>query len=141
MMRILIVDDRPDQRLLLMSALSLAGHEALKADSVMDALDLLNIDRRFDVIISDLRMPKMNGVQFLEAVKVRYPRIPVIIVSACSKSDRGYELLEKGAFAYLEKPFHVPELLRVIEEATSLAHQVEYPFPELRGLEELVFAV
>jgi DNA-binding NtrC family response regulator len=123
-----------------MSALSVAGYEAVKADSVTEALDLLKFDYRFDVILSDLRMPKMNGLQFLEELKARHPMIPVIIISACKKADREDEILQKGAFAYLEKPFHIPDLIRLIEDATSLAHQIKYPFPELRGLEELVFA-
>jgi CheY-like chemotaxis protein len=139
-MRVLIVDDNVSHRLMLTTATSMAGYATTQAGSATEALDILKKDAHFDVILTDLRLPSISGLQLLDEIKAHYPYIPVIVISAYSRYEREKQVLEKGAFGYLPKPFHIPELTKMMGEATSLANRIQQPIPELSGLEKLAAA-
>jgi DNA-binding NtrC family response regulator len=130
MARVLIVDDNASQRLLLFSVLGMMGCETSKADDAFEALDILRNDSNFDVILTDIRLPKMNGLQLLDELKAHHPHIPVIVISAYNKSEREPETLRKGAFGYLQKPFHICELTEMVQQAMQLTDLMGYPLPE-----------
>ncbi len=89
------------------------------AESVIQALER-NVP---DVIISDIRMPGMDGLSLLHHIQENYPELPVIIMTAHSDLDAAVSAYQKGAFEYLPKPFDIDETLTLVERA--LAHSQE----------------
>ena len=111
--RILLVDDDPDQLEGLSFVLSKVGYRVTVADSVHDAISLLQRDA-FHVLVSDLRMPEMNGFEFLKAVRAlegpqSYREMPIIMLTGAN-GDLELAALEQGADMFCEK-FRAPLLL------------------------------
>ena len=108
--RVLIVDDIEDMRLALSDALTLRGYHCVAADHGESALRCLDSDR-FHLVISDYRMPIMDGIQFLEALKKRStPSPPVILLTASKSEELRRRALELGAYAVILKSFATQEL-------------------------------
>jgi DNA-binding NtrC family response regulator len=118
MASILIVDDDPRISVLLKQLFKTKGYEAVSADSGRYALDLLK-QNDFDLIITDLRMQHMNGMELLREVKALKPFIPVILVTAYASNETTIESVALGVFDYLSKPFKVDELLAAVERALA----------------------
>jgi DNA-binding NtrC family response regulator len=118
MAKILIVDDDPRIQTLLQQLLRTKGHEGVTAESGHDALDKLKTTP-FDLVITDLRMPKMNGMELLGHVKALCPTMPVIMVTAYASEDTTVEAVRRGVFDYLAKPFKIDELMAAIGRSLS----------------------
>lgn len=117
---ILVVDDDDVIRETLDELLS-AEHSVQTADTAEKALAKLEA-QRFDVVLTDISMPGLNGMELLEHVVEKYPGTPVIIISGHSDQDHAHGLISRGAFDYLLKPFR----LEVVEESVRRAiHQKE----------------
>ncbi|MCH8207482.1 MAG: sigma-54-dependent Fis family transcriptional regulator [Nitrospinae bacterium] len=101
---ILIVDDEEEMRAALSAALEREGYKTTAVDTGTAALEILN-DREFDVVLSDVKMPKMTGPELLREVKKRKPHIEVIMMTAYGTIDNAVESMKAGAFDYLLKPF------------------------------------
>jgi two-component system NtrC family response regulator len=115
---ILVVDDDTPFLMSLHIALSKDGYTVAGASDPRAAIDCItNGKHRFDVIVTDLHMPGINGVHFLRLVKQSFPDVPVILVTAFGELDSYAEALGHGAFAYLNKPFDKQGLVRLIEQA------------------------
>jgi DNA-binding NtrC family response regulator len=117
--RILIVEDdeiflRPLQR-----SLEVAGYDVLTRPSGEDALDLLKNDD-VDAVLTDKRLPGMNGVELVRRVKIEHPDLAVVVMTAYGTIDSAVESVRLGAADYLVKPFEVAELLIVIRQAIEL---------------------
>ena len=117
--RILIVEDddiflRPLQR-----SLEVAGYEVLTRPSGEDALDLLKNDD-VDAVLTDKRLPGMDGVELVRRLKAEHPEATVVIMTAYGTIDSAVESVRLGAADYLVKPFEVAELLIVIRQAIEL---------------------
>lgn len=111
--RILVVDDEPGMRDMLVDTLTLAGHSAASATDGFDALKLIRAEK-FDLIISDVNMPKMNGFELLENLREHYDQTPVILLTARADRNDVTTGLKFGADDYVTKPFGLEELtLRV----------------------------
>ena len=108
--KILVVDDEPGMRDMLVDALTLAGHQARAAIDGFDALKTIRAER-FDLIISDVNMPRMNGFDLLQDLREHGDNTPVILLTA--RADRGDVTtgLKYGADDYVTKPFNSRELL------------------------------
>ena len=118
--KILIIDDEKNYLLLLDTLLSEEGFEvATLADPEM-ALSYID-EKQVDLVLTDLKMPKINGKQILEHVRKHYPHIPVIIMTAFGSIDGAVEALRCGAFDYLTKPFSNEELLMVVKRAANFS--------------------
>ena len=101
--RILLVDDQPELRRLFRRNLSKAGHEVVDAWNGRAAIELAH-QHSFDVVISDVRMPDMSGLDLLKALYEHDPDLPVVLVSGSSDEATAQQAVDYGAFAYLVKP-------------------------------------
>jgi two-component system response regulator PilR (NtrC family) len=138
MASVLIVDDERSMRDFLKILLEKEGHEVTTADSGARALDTLT-RQSVDVIVSDIRMPGMTGIDLLETVKEHSPELPVILITAFASPDDAVLAMKNGAFDYISKPFNVDEIKSVIESATnkiihtSKTQELSTTFPEIIG--------
>jgi CheY-like chemotaxis protein len=112
MSRILVLDDNPDIIALLKAILEQWGFEVLWGRNGEEGLDLLTSSQQPDAIISNMRMPQMDGMAFLETVRVHseWDSIPFVMMSALNSEEYTRTAAEHGANAYLAKPFRVAEL-------------------------------
>ncbi|HEX4513825.1 MAG TPA: response regulator, partial [Polyangiaceae bacterium] len=102
--RVLVVDDEPALRKSLARILTSRGCEVLTADDGQAAVETLE-QVRPDVILSDLLMPRMTGLQLLEQVKKRWPEIEVVLMTAYADVDTAVAAVKGGAYDFLTKPF------------------------------------
>ena len=117
--RILIVDDEDNVRRMLTTAFSLQGHETHCASNGEEALQRF-ADAPPDVVLMDIRMPEMNGIDALKVMRTQQPRIPVILMTAYAEVETAVEALRSGAFDYVIKPFDLDELNLLIQRALQL---------------------
>ena len=113
---ILVVDDEEMMRNLLEKILSREGYQIATAENGQAALDLLS-GRRFDIVISDMKMPRMNGFELLKAIKKDHPRTGVIIMTAYGDTYTVKDALLLGADEYITKPFKSYEISLIVERA------------------------
>jgi DNA-binding NtrC family response regulator len=118
--RILIVDDDPGQRSLLDSFLRGQGFETVLADSGERALELLPAGK-FSMMISDVRMPGLSGLETLRRARPQFPSLPVLLVTAYADIREAVGAMRDGALNYLAKPIDLDELLATVRQTTGLA--------------------
>jgi two-component system response regulator HydG len=117
---ILVIDDQESARRFLGRYLEDFGYRVRLADSVATALDQLR-EAPVDVVITDLRMPGIDGIQGLRQIKALEPQLPVILLTAYATVETAVRAMQLGAFDYLRKPFEAEEMQIVV--ARALAHQ------------------
>jgi DNA-binding NtrC family response regulator len=123
MPRILVVDDDPGQRSLLDSFLRGQGFAITLADSGERALELLPAGK-FDMMISDVRMPGLTGLETLRRVRQSFPSLPVLLVTAYADIREAVVAMRDGALNYLAKPIDLDELLAAVRQATGVTPPV-----------------
>lgn len=111
---ILIIDDEPLMRISISDALRDEGYETVDTDSGRAGLDLLR-ERSFDVIITDLRLPEVDGLHILKACKQFSPKSKVILITAYGSVETAVEAMKQGAYDYITKPFSMDELLLMVK--------------------------
>lgn len=116
--RLLIVDDDPGQRSLLDSFLRSQGFETVVADSGEHALALLPT-QKFSLMISDVRMPGLSGLETLQRARKDFPALPVLLVTAYTDIREAVAAMRDGAVNYLAKPIDLDELLANVRLATG----------------------
>ena len=116
MEKILVVDDEQSLREVLSIMLKRAGYAVTIATDGEDAVELLQREI-FDLVITDLRMPKVDGMEVLKAVKSASPETVVLIITAFASADSAVEAMKQGAYDYLTKPFQVDEVQLIIRNA------------------------
>lgn len=118
--RILIVDDEETLTFSLYQSFILAQQdfEVVTADNGQDALDKFQ-QKPFDLIISDIRMPEMNGFDLLNRVKKMAPHTKVILMTAFGSEEYEERALEEGASDYIEKPFELKQVKQKVIELLS----------------------
>ena len=116
MEKILVVDDEQSLREVLSIMLKRAGYAVTIAMDGEDAVELLQKEI-FDLVITDLRMPKVDGMEVLKAVKSTSPETVVLIITAFASADSAVEAMKQGAYDYLTKPFQVDEVQLIIRNA------------------------
>ncbi|NTV15545.1 MAG: sigma-54-dependent Fis family transcriptional regulator [Desulfobulbaceae bacterium] len=121
---ILIVDDELSMREFLSILLEKNGYRALTAANGKDALHLLG-EEQIDLIISDIRMPAMNGLDLLAAAKKIDSNLPVVMITAYASPEDAVNAMKNGAYDYITKPFKLDEIKNVISGAISRAKPVE----------------
>lgn len=116
MSRILVVDDETSMRELLEITLRKEGHRVTMAESGKKAVEAFS-KAAYDLVISDIKMPDMSGVEVLRVVKQSAPETPVIMITAYSSAETAVEALRLGAYDYIAKPFKIDELKVTIKNA------------------------
>jgi len=126
--RILVVDDDPAQRSLFESFLASRGFEVITASSGDEAFALLQ-SRPVDMMISDVRMPGMSGLEVLRRLGEGAARLPVVMVTAYPDIRDAVGAIRDGAVNYLVKPIDLDELLSLVEESIGVSRRRESPEP------------
>ena len=118
--RILIVDDEETLTFSLYQSFIKAPVECevLTAESGMEALKLLQ-DGQFDVVITDIAMPGLDGLELLKIIKSQSPATKVIVITAYGSDERREEALSRGAEKYIEKPFDLHEIRELVFKMIS----------------------
>ena len=116
--RILIVDDELNMRLVLEAMLKKEGYEVACASDGIEALQTLKSGRT-TAVITDLKMPRMDGMELLERLGSEYPDLPVIMITAHGTVATAVEALKKGALDYITKPFELDEIKNVVSKAVK----------------------
>lgn len=129
MTKILIVDDEVRILILLQSLLKANGYETATAKNGADALDVI---RKGDInlVITDLRMAPMDGLELIAEIKALQPKIPVILLTAYASVETAIDAMKCGAFDYLTKPFKVDEMLATVKRAEACVQNDAVTVPE-----------
>jgi len=132
--RILVVDDEEQMRDLLAKVLERKGYQVSVCGDGAEALAFLERDP-VDLVVTDVRMPGLSGMEALRAIKELNPEIVVIIMTAFGSIDQAVQAVKEGAYDYVNKPFKIDEMLLTIEKALDerrLRHEVTTLRQELR---------
>jgi len=114
--KILIVDDEKDMLTLLKRIISeKTSHDVITENDPVKALEVFK-DNRFNLVITDLKMPKMNGIAFLTEIKKMKPQVPVIMLTAYATVETAVEAIQIGAYDYISKPFQSERILLTIDK-------------------------
>ena len=138
MRRILVVDDERSMRDFLKILLVKEGYDVITAQDGDEALELLS-GQEYDVVISDIRMPGLSGLELLGEIKEQTPDLPVIMITAFASPNDAVEAMKRGGYDYISKPFNVDEIKSVIYNATNRVDstlkedQAELLFPKIIG--------
>ncbi len=138
---ILVVDDEIVNRENIAHVLAREGYQVETAESGIAALERLR-RTRFDLVITDLRMAEMDGMQLMETVKEQQPDAEVIIITGFATVDSAVDAMLKGAFYYLPKPFKIPKLQDLVERAlekTRLRREVVLLKQQIDGKRRVQF--
>ncbi|HEV2721290.1 MAG TPA: sigma-54 dependent transcriptional regulator [Thermoanaerobaculia bacterium] len=116
-MKVLIVDDEEVLRDVLETVLRREGFDAVMAASGEEALSVLDGDPDVDLVILDVMLPGISGIDTLRAVRISNPQLPVIVITAFSSIDGAIEAMKHGAFHYIPKPFKNEEVILTVNKA------------------------
>ena len=116
--RVLVVDDEPTIVEILSEVLASHGYEVMGTHGAADAFTMMEVSPP-DVLLLDINMPLVDGVTVLRRVRVLYPQLPVVMVTANIDEEVARDTLRRGAFDYVVKPFDFAHLVRVVEAAVA----------------------
>lgn len=120
MSRILIIDDEPLMRISTGDALRGDGYEVSEAASGREGLGLAKEDGGFDVVITDLRLPDIDGIEVLKSLRKSSPDTMVVLITAFGAVETAVEAMKYGAYDYITKPFAMDELLMMVKRILKL---------------------
>lgn len=118
---VLVIDDEPGIRDMLAYELSMEGFDVETAESGMAAVEALK-RRKFDLAVTDLKMPGMDGVATVEALRSLDPDIEVIVATGYASVETAVACMKRGAYDYIQKPYDLAELKLLLERATQKSH-------------------
>lgn len=116
--KLLVLDDEPIVLKRLGPALEKAGYEVEVFSRSSEAFSRIK-EATFDIVITDLKMEGLDGMQFLSEVKERSPQTEVIVITGFATMDTAKESFQKGVFDFLAKPFKLGEILETVKKAQS----------------------
>lgn len=116
---VLIVDDEKNYTRILGAVLEEEGFEILTANSGPEALEILE-GSDVDLVLTDMKMPLMDGIHLLEKIKARDSELPVIMMTAHGTVDKAVEAMQKGAYSYVLKPFDNDRLIIYVRKAVAM---------------------
>jgi two-component system response regulator PilR (NtrC family) len=121
MNRILVIDDEQGMRDFLSIMLKKEGYEVVAAENGEHALKAIHAEI-YDLVITDVRMPKIDGIEVLRTVKEVSPETVVIVITAFATTDAAVQAMKLGAYDYITKPFKVDEIKLIIQKALEKHH-------------------
>jgi two-component system response regulator AtoC len=124
---ILVIDDEEAIRLFLEATLEDRDYEVLTAGTGDEAIAVA-VERVPDLVLLDLMLPDMTGLQVLEALKDRYPHLPVVMITAYSQTDSAVQAMKLDAFDYVTKPIQLNSLLAVVDKALEATAEARERF-------------
>ena len=113
---ILVVDDDHTMRFVLATALKKRGYQLEEANCAEDALDILKTNS-FDLIIIDVKLPKMSGIEAISRIKEIDPQAIIILVTAYDRKEIALKAIKAGAYDYFTKPFSLEEMEIIVKRA------------------------
>jgi DNA-binding NtrC family response regulator len=122
---VLLVDDEVEFVETFSERLEMRGLETSKAFSGKEALNVLKKNKNVEVVILDVNMPEMDGVQTLAAIKKKFPLVEVIMLSGQATVESAIEGMKRGAFDYLMKPCEMDQIIAKVSEAAARKRQHE----------------
>ncbi|MDY6793560.1 MAG: sigma-54 dependent transcriptional regulator [Thermodesulfobacteriota bacterium] len=135
--RILVVDDEENVRKLLFEVLTKERYNVNVAESAQKALDML-VELPIDLVLMDIRMPGMDGIEAFHIIRENYPKVTVIMMTAFVSIDTAVEAMKMGAYNYISKPFDISEIKvtvkraleiqKLTEEVRDLRHEIQNEF-------------
>jgi len=140
MERILVVDDDRGMQDVLDIMLSRAGYKVATADDGAAALDIIG-KKKFDLVITDLKMPRVDGIDLLKGIKETAPGTAVILLTAFASGETALAAMREGAYDYVEKNFNVEDLLAIVRDALEKREvaRKENPLPLQQGDDDRYF--
>ena len=130
--KILIVDDEQHVRQLLSKVLRKEGYEIYTAADGREGLQIFQ-DNNIDVIISDIKMPVMDGIEFLHEVKAQQPDVGFILITAFATTETAIDAIKSGAQDYVTKPFDINEIINAVRKIVASSEaEGEAPFKDTR---------
>jgi DNA-binding NtrC family response regulator len=114
---ILLVEDDPASSRAMSLALKTASHDVINADDGTEAVELL-YKHDFELVITDLVMPNLNGLNLINTIRLKWPRMPLILMSGYLAKDAGKAIIDQTA-AYLQKPVNPTALVMAVERVLS----------------------
>ncbi len=118
--KIVIVDDEPEILKTLKRILEKKDYVVSIYENPVEALNFLK-SNPVDLVITDLKMPEMDGILFLMSVKEFYPSVPIILITGYATIATAVTAIQKGAYDYIRKPFDVQKIYGVVEQALASA--------------------
>ena len=115
MKKILVVDDEESVRMILKQMLEMGGFASEEVGNGKEALDKL-CAAPFDMLITDINMPVMDGVELLKNSKEKYPSMPVIFITAYGKDKVILQAMRTGLADFIEKPFRMDDVIKTVKE-------------------------
>jgi len=133
---VLIVDDEKNYLVVLEDLLTEEGYEVLTASSGREALELIR-EVPIQTVLTDIKMPEMNGVELMEEIRNLDSGLPIILMTAYAEVNQAVEAMKKGALDHIQKPFDNDEIKRAVQrgiEKRTLLQNIRYLQTELRTL-------
>ena len=125
-LEVMLVDDEPIVGKRLKPALKRYGYDVEVFENPVKAIDRFR-EKEFDVVVTDMRMEKLNGIQVLEQVQARSPKTKVIFITGYATVENAREALVKGAFDFIAKPFRPNDLrMAIVKAAMALGYRGEF---------------
>jgi len=112
---ILVVDDEKNYLVVLRAFLSEEGYETLTADSAHEALEIVE-STDLDLVLTDMKMPSMDGIELLRRIKEIVPDLPVVMMTAYGTVEKAVEAMQLGAFNFIQKPFENQTLKQIVDK-------------------------
>ncbi len=134
---ILVVDDEPIIRDILVRKLTSSGYKPVAVENAFEALDKMQ-ENPFPVILSDIMMPGIDGIELIKKVRILYPDTAVVMITAVSNANAAIEALKQGASDYLIKPFNLEEIVISIRNALEKRRLILENREYQEHLEEIV---
>ena len=115
---ILVVEDDLENRKAMLRILQNEGYDVLEADNGQGALDQV-MSRQVDIMVTDLRLPVIDGVELLKQTKAAYPEIEVILITGYGTVEVAVEAIKEGAYDFITKPIKKAQLQHLVEKAAE----------------------
>jgi two-component system chemotaxis response regulator CheY len=127
--KVLIIDDESDVRDVLKFHLSENNYQIIEAENGQEGMDLLKSGDNLSnvgVIICDIRMPKVNGIECIQYIRQEAPGIPIVVVTGFPDTQMAVNLLNEGVKEYLVKPVEKEKLVATVEKLVAAGKEIEF---------------